>query len=91
MQNHPQNQSYVGSNGQALTTNVSMTLCNPQIRHQTHVLCGHYIWYQNIIRYKIDTVPTPTVAWTRAWLLQGGWGTQMHKWDKWYHNTNMGP
>ena len=25
---------------QTLTTNVSMTLCDSQIRHQTHVLCG---------------------------------------------------
>ena len=40
MHKHPQNQSYVGSSGQTLTTNVSMTLCNSQIRHQTHVLCG---------------------------------------------------
>ena len=37
---YPQNQSYVGSSGQTLTTNVSMTLCSWQIRHQTHVLCG---------------------------------------------------
>ena len=29
-----------GSSGQTLTTNVSMTLCDSQIRHQTHVLCG---------------------------------------------------
>ena len=35
-----QNQSYVGSSGQTLTTNVSMTLCDSQIRHKTHVLCG---------------------------------------------------
>ena len=40
MHNYPQNQSYVGSIGQTLTTNVSMTLCSWQIRHQTHVLCG---------------------------------------------------
>ena len=40
MHKHPQNQSYVGSSGQTLTTNVSMTLCDSQIRHQTHVLCG---------------------------------------------------
>ena len=32
----------------------------------------HYIWYRIEIRYQINTVPTPTVAWTRAWLLQGG-------------------
>ena len=37
---YPQNQSYVGSTGQTLTTNVSMTLCNWRICHQTHVLCG---------------------------------------------------
>ena len=29
-----------GFKWQTLTTNVSMTLCNSQIRHQTHVLCG---------------------------------------------------
>ena len=29
-----------GSSGQTLTTNVSMTLCDSQIHHQTHVLCG---------------------------------------------------
>ena len=29
-----------GSSGQTLTTNVSMTLCDSQIRQQTHVLCG---------------------------------------------------
>ena len=32
--------SYVGSIGQTLTTNVSMTLCKWQICHQTYVLCG---------------------------------------------------
>ena len=37
---HPQNQSCVGSSGRTLTTNVPMTLCDSQIRHQTHVLCG---------------------------------------------------
>ena len=40
VQKYPQNQSDVGSSGQTLTTNVSMTLCNWQIHHQTHVLCG---------------------------------------------------
>ena len=40
VQKYPQNQSYVGSIGQTLTTNVSMTLCNWQTCHQTHVLCG---------------------------------------------------
>ena len=39
MHKYPQNQSYVGSSGQTLTTNVYMTLCIRQIR-QTHVLCG---------------------------------------------------
>ena len=29
-----------GFKWQTLTTNVSMTLCNSQISHQTHVLCG---------------------------------------------------
>ena len=37
---YPKNQSYVGSSGQTLTTNVSMTPCDWQICHQTHVLCG---------------------------------------------------
>ena len=40
MHKYPQNQSYVASIGQTLTTNVSMTLCNWQILHQTNVLCG---------------------------------------------------
>ena len=40
MHKDTKNQSYVGSSGQTLTTNVSMTLCDSQIRHQTHVLCG---------------------------------------------------
>ena len=35
-----QNQSNVGSSAQTLTTNVSMTLSNRQIRHQTRVSCG---------------------------------------------------
>ena len=26
----------------------------------------HYVWYQIKIRSQINTVPTPTVAWTRA-------------------------
>ena len=34
----------------------------------------HYIWYRIKIRYQIKTVPTPTVAWTRARLLQRGGG-----------------
>ena len=29
-----------GAKGQTLMTNVSMTLCESQICHQTHVLCG---------------------------------------------------
>ena len=40
MLKHPHNQSYVGSSGQTLTTNVSVTLCDSQICHQTHVLFG---------------------------------------------------
>ena len=40
MHKYPQNQSNVGSSGQTLTPNVPMTLCDWQIRHQTHVLCG---------------------------------------------------
>ena len=40
MHKDTKNQSYVGSSGQTLTTNVSRTLCDSQIRHETHVLCG---------------------------------------------------
>ena len=40
MHKDTKNESYVGSSGQTLTTNVSMTLCDSQIRHETHVLCG---------------------------------------------------
>ena len=40
MHNYPQNQTYVGSTGQKFATNLSMTPCNWQICHQTHVLCG---------------------------------------------------
>ena len=40
MHKYPQNRSYVGSSGETLTTNVSMTLCDSQICHQTRVLCG---------------------------------------------------
>ena len=40
MHKDTKNQSYVGSSGQTLTTNVFMTLCDSQIRHETHVLCG---------------------------------------------------
>ena len=74
MHNYPQNQSNVGSSGQKLTTNVSMTRCNWQVRHQTHVLCGGTTFVLNQMRYQINTVPTPAVAWTRVWLVQGGGG-----------------
>ena len=40
MHKDTKNQSYVGSSGQTLTTNVSTTLCDSQICHQAHVLCG---------------------------------------------------
>ena len=66
MHKYPQNQSYVGSNGQTLTTNVSMTPSSWQMCHQTHVLCGRTTFVPNQIRYHINTVPTPAVAWTRA-------------------------
>ena len=72
--NIPKNQSYVGSSGQTLVTNVSMTLCHWQIRHQTHVLCGCATFVPKQIRNQINTVPTPAVAWTRAWLIQRGGG-----------------
>ena len=74
MHKYLKNQSYVGSIGQTLTTNVSMTLCNWQICHQTHVLCGCTTFVANQIRYQIDTVPMPTAAWTMAQLLQSGAG-----------------
>ena len=62
MPKYPQNQSHVGSIAQTLTTNVSMTLCNWQIRHQTHVLCGRTTFAPNQIRSQINTAPTPAVA-----------------------------
>ena len=34
----------------------------------------HYVWYRIKIRSQINTVPTPTVAWTRAQLIQMGGG-----------------
>ena len=36
MHKYPQTQGYVGSNGQTLTTDVSMTLGDWHICHQTH-------------------------------------------------------
>ena len=66
MHKHPQNQSDVGSSGQTLTTDVSMTLGDSQICQQTHVLRGRTAFVPNQIRYQINTVPTPAVAWTRA-------------------------
>ena len=74
MHKYTQNQSYVGSSGQTLTTDVSMSLCNWQICHQTQVSCGRTTFVPNQIRYQINTVPTPTVAWTRVQLSQGGGG-----------------
>ena len=61
MHKRTQNQSYVGSSGQTLTTNVSMTPCNWQICHQTHVLCGCTTFVPNQMIYQINTVPTPAV------------------------------
>ena len=40
MHKDTKNQSYVGLSGQTVTANVSMTRCDSQIRHETHVLCG---------------------------------------------------
>ena len=62
MHKFPQNQSYVGSSGQTLTTDVSMTLCSWQIYHQTHVLCARTTFVPNQIRYQINTVPTPATC-----------------------------
>ena len=55
MHKDTKNQSYVGLSGQTLTTNVPMTLCDSQIRHETHVLCGCTMFDS-----QINTVPTPT-------------------------------
>ena len=66
MHKYPRNKSYGGSSGQTLTSKVSMTLRNWQICHQTHVVCGRTTFIPYQIRYQINTVPTPTVAWTRA-------------------------
>ena len=87
MHTYPQNQSYVGSSGQTLTTNVSMTLCDWQICHQAHVLCGRTTFVPNQIRYRIRTVPTPAVAWTRAQLIQEG-GGMIHKLPHEYNTPN---
>ena len=65
MHKYPQNQSYVGSSGQTLTTNVSKTLFSWQIHHQTHILCGRTTFVPNQIRYQINPVSTPIVACTR--------------------------
>ena len=43
MHKYIQNQSYVGSSGQTLTTDVSMAPCNWQICHQNHVLCTTFL------------------------------------------------
>ena len=83
MHKYPQNQSCVGSNGQTRPTNVSMTLCNWQIRHQTHVLCGRTTFVPNQTRPQINTVPTPAVAWTRACLTQRGGGVLKTVRGKW--------
>ena len=53
MHKYPQNQGYVGSSGQTLTRNMSMTLGDWQICHQTHVLCGHTTFVLNQIRFQI--------------------------------------
>ena len=52
MHRYPQNQSHVGSSGQTLTSNVSMTLGNWQICYQTNVLCGCTTFVPNHIRYQ---------------------------------------
>ena len=71
MHKYPKNQSCVGSSGQTLTTNVSMTLCRLQIcHHQAYVYHTHLVLNQ--IRSQINTVTTPVVAWTRPWLTQEG-------------------
>ena len=74
MQKYTQNQRYVGPSGQILTTNVSMTLANSS--PNPCLMWLHYVWYQMKIRSHINTVPTTTVGWTRAQLIQeGGGGT----------------
>ena len=76
VQKYPKNQSYVGSSGQTLSTNVSMTLCSWQIRHQNPSLMWlHYIWYR--IKYgpyaycSLDK----GVARTKGWGRGGGGGS----------------
>ena len=95
MQKYPQNQSCVGSSGQALTTNVSMALCNWRICHQTHVLCGRTTFVPHQTRSQINTVPTPAVAWTRLWLLQRGGGydgiTKSPPPPPWAWSRGLGP
>ena len=80
MHKYLQNQSYVNSSAQKLSTNVSMTLCNWQNHHQTHVLWGCTTFVPNQIRYQINTVPSPAVAWTRAYKSWGGGGTAKNVW-----------
>ena len=67
MQKYPQNQSYAGSIGQTLTTNVSITLCHWQIRHQTHVLCGC-----NAFGTELNWVPNQYGPYPRCRLDKGG-------------------
>ena len=70
MHKYPQNMSYVGSRGQTLTTNVSITYVTSKFvtKPMSYVAALHL--YRIKIRYQINTVPTPAVAWTRAWLTQ---------------------
>ena len=74
-----------------LTTNVSMTLCSWQIRHQTHVLCGCTTFVPNQIRDQINTVPMSAVVWTRVWLLQvGGGATSTDEYTQVFKNYHVG-
>ena len=51
MHKYPQNESHVGSSGQTLSTNVSMTLCTWQFRHPClmwpHHICTESNWVPN--------------------------------------------
>ena len=87
MHRYPQNQSYVGSSGQTLTTNVSMTLCN--CKFVTKPMSYVTTFVPNQISSQINTVPTPAAAWTMAWLLQevGGGVHCGHVWWVWREGT----
>ena len=64
----------MGSSSWMLPHGIPVNFSVPESESVTKPMC--YVaalhLYRIKIRYQINTVPTPTVAWTRAWLLQGG-------------------